>query len=271
MKRAFTLIELLVVIAIIAILAAILFPVFAQAKEAAKKANCLSNLKQQGLAIMMYHQDNDDEMPRTSTDVDYMDPTYTCPKHRVYWIEAVYPYVRNKGVFVCPSQREKDLDIYACSPVPKNAYISNYAAMPAHDFASINYSIFGDPSNLILNTERRGRFPAAGGGALAPYKGTSGFLPGQPCSSRNLADKPGKNAYARMSEEKARKDLLTQTDDDTNLLNRANYDEHGNGAQYAFADGHAKFLSLSRTLDPNHFLWGEYFYPRSIDGVSECD
>ncbi len=63
MKRAFTLIELLVVIAIIAILAAILFPVFAQAKAAAKKTVCLSNVKQQALAFTMYANDNDDWTP----------------------------------------------------------------------------------------------------------------------------------------------------------------------------------------------------------------
>src|ERR1700678_2312447 len=62
-KHAFTLIELLVVIAIIAILAAILFPVFAQAKAAAKKTSCLSNMKQVGLATMMYANDNDDDCP----------------------------------------------------------------------------------------------------------------------------------------------------------------------------------------------------------------
>src|SRR4051812_37521503 len=63
-KSAFTLVELLVVIAIIAILAAILFPVFAQAKEAAKKTQCLSNLKQVGLAIKLYQNDYDDVNPR---------------------------------------------------------------------------------------------------------------------------------------------------------------------------------------------------------------
>ena len=62
-KRGFTLIELLVVIAIIAILAAILFPVFAQAKEAAKRTSCLSNSNQLGKAMLMYMGDNDDKVP----------------------------------------------------------------------------------------------------------------------------------------------------------------------------------------------------------------
>src|SRR5688500_2386059 len=62
-KRAFTLIELLVVIAIIAILAAILFPVFARAREAARKASCGSNIRQLGLGMLMYAQDNDETFP----------------------------------------------------------------------------------------------------------------------------------------------------------------------------------------------------------------
>jgi len=72
MKRAFPLIELLVVIAIIAILAAILFPVFAQAKAAAKKTADLSNIKQIGTGIIMYAADNDDFYPRSI----YADPTF---------------------------------------------------------------------------------------------------------------------------------------------------------------------------------------------------
>ncbi len=87
MKRAFTLIELLVVIAIIAILAAILFPVFAQAKTAAKKASDLSNLKQIGLAAMMYGADYDDTYPRAGRQ--------NSAGNWFTWREMVAPYVKN--------------------------------------------------------------------------------------------------------------------------------------------------------------------------------
>src|SRR4051794_16440535 len=81
MKRAFTLIELLVVIAIIAILAAILFPVFAQAKAAAKKTACLSNVKQMATAAQLYLGDNDDSYPST---VAYFPSGFTFP-NQSYW------------------------------------------------------------------------------------------------------------------------------------------------------------------------------------------
>jgi prepilin-type N-terminal cleavage/methylation domain-containing protein/prepilin-type processing-associated H-X9-DG protein len=89
-RRAFTLIELLVVIAIIAILAAILFPVFAQAKMAAKKTADLSNLKQIGTGLMMYCGDYDDYFPRN----DYIDPAR--PSWAAFtWREASAPYIKN--------------------------------------------------------------------------------------------------------------------------------------------------------------------------------
>jgi prepilin-type N-terminal cleavage/methylation domain-containing protein/prepilin-type processing-associated H-X9-DG protein len=94
-KSGFTLIELLVVIAIIAILAAILFPVFARAREKARQSSCQSNAKQLGLAFLMYVQDYDETMPRswigTNDDMGYI------------WADCIFPYVNNLQVFTCPS------------------------------------------------------------------------------------------------------------------------------------------------------------------------
>jgi prepilin-type N-terminal cleavage/methylation domain-containing protein/prepilin-type processing-associated H-X9-DG protein len=94
-KRGFTLIELLVVIAIIAILAAILFPVFAKAREKARQSSCLSNVKQLGLAALQYAQDYDEILPRVNIKVG--DIYYG-------WQSLIYPYVKNAQVFICPSR-----------------------------------------------------------------------------------------------------------------------------------------------------------------------
>src|SRR5881392_2285 len=83
-RRAFTLIELLVVIVIIAILAAILFPVFAQARDKARQVSCMSNMKQLGLAVLMYAQDHDERMPSVHWGAYYV---------------AVQPYMRNNQVW----------------------------------------------------------------------------------------------------------------------------------------------------------------------------
>ena len=96
-RPGFTLIELLVVIAIIAILAAILFPVFAQARAKARQAACLSNMKQIGTAVIMYIQDFDDTYPPAQSNVPNA-PASTV----VSWPTIIYPYIKNQGVFVCP-------------------------------------------------------------------------------------------------------------------------------------------------------------------------
>ena len=98
-NRAFTLIELLVVIAIIAILAAILFPVFAKAREKARQASCGSNCKQMILAVLQYSQDFDERMTP-----NYWDGGNAFADHERTWGHLTYPYVKNIQVFRCPSQ-----------------------------------------------------------------------------------------------------------------------------------------------------------------------
>jgi len=97
-RRGFTLIELLVVIAIIAILAAILFPVFAQARDKARAAACLSNVKQLGTGLIMYVQDYDEMLPHHIDAGDFMNPIAS-PN----WARNIQPYCKNTQVLTCPS------------------------------------------------------------------------------------------------------------------------------------------------------------------------
>jgi prepilin-type N-terminal cleavage/methylation domain-containing protein len=111
----FTLIELLVVIAILAILAAFLFPVFAQSREKARQATCTSNMRQIGLAMTMYVDDHDDTYPTNpwegapvgTADNDSGDPGY---RTRLQWIWQLYPYTKNRKIWVCPSDPDPKSD-----------------------------------------------------------------------------------------------------------------------------------------------------------------
>jgi len=95
-KKAFTLIELLVVIAIIAILAAILFPVFARARENARRASCQSNLKQMGLGLLQYTQDYDEHFSGAYKN-------FPATNGRVTWMELNFPYIKSSQLYICPS------------------------------------------------------------------------------------------------------------------------------------------------------------------------
>jgi prepilin-type N-terminal cleavage/methylation domain-containing protein/prepilin-type processing-associated H-X9-DG protein len=217
--KAFTLIELLVVIAIIAILAAILFPVFAQAKEAAKKSVCLSNIKQIGIASAMYENDYDDTIPLAG----YENYTYNDP---TTWMFLVDPYVksgypdstnledgRTYGIYQCPDYTPPPGTAAPGSPSHSYAINFNYSPtyitdvlavygyLPVHSATSLE-----SPANVVLFTESMG--------------------------SRIFTDGDDVDNYSGFAS-------VVQQDRAVYLWGRK---RHGGGANYSFNDSHAKYL-----------------------------
>ncbi len=135
MKRAFTLIELLVVIAIIAILAAILFPVFAQAKEAAKKTSCLSNEKQLGTSFAIYSSDADGNVIAPSVTVRQPDGKFDF----MSWDRIAQPYVKNYDILACP-----DDSVSPKVKAPWGATVRRSYSMPMN--LGYDYTVNGDAS-----------------------------------------------------------------------------------------------------------------------------
>lgn len=173
-KRAFTLIELLVVIAIISILAAILFPVFARARENARRTSCLSNMKQIGLGLMQYTQDYDERYPLSSycnnsgcSDADVAVPNTPSSFFRPYagggygnhqtWMDFIYPYVKSIQLFVCPSSK-------AVKTTPSYGYsraFSNYSVVSGNMTGTnmspnipISMSVVTRPSEVLVIAEQ---------------------------------------------------------------------------------------------------------------------
>ncbi len=184
-RHAFTLIELLVVIAIIAILAAILFPVFAQAKEAAKKATCLSNIRQVTMGSLMYSADYEDVLPGATwgfygggayNRVGGWNVISSGPPATASWVMdnsrgSIYPYVKSLGVYQCPSD-----------PVAKrstSSYAMNWCVTAPGPLSgeAFAYGISGtavpEPGSTILFNEEAE--PADGSDGLIAWWGNNGI------------------------------------------------------------------------------------------------
>jgi prepilin-type N-terminal cleavage/methylation domain-containing protein len=242
-RRGFTLIELLVVIAIIAILAAILFPVFARAREQARKTTCLSNLKEIGLASLMYVQDYDETFPwlmqdgRTndnstglSKNLPFGPPNWSVDinKKRGLFMEYVFqPYIKNLQLFNCPTL-EPDKPILDAAGLPMNEYGSygfaygGVGPVPSPGWQSI-------PLELFL------RF--LGPGLGAPYNDNNPqnhYIAGQALAA---VGKPSDSVIAFCNSYGAH---MAVSDND--VLPPALGGKGLNGATLAvFVDGHAKF------------------------------
>jgi prepilin-type N-terminal cleavage/methylation domain-containing protein/prepilin-type processing-associated H-X9-DG protein len=210
-ERGFTLIELLVVIAIIAILAAILFPVFARARESARRTGCLSNMKQVTTGIMMYSQDYDETMPYQQ-DGDICD--YGKSPHAV-WINSTMPYVKNKQVYYCPSADK-------WPPMPTDVSDSVYwynGHASAKPIAAVPL-----PSESILFVEWAHRTTCTG---MRPY-------PKDKCP-------PAKQGQSGTCPD-------TWHPNSTWGVNHQAGDVNQRGANYPFVDGHVRFRTTSQMM-----------------------
>lgn len=164
-RKGFTLIELLVVIAIIAILAAILFPVFARAREKARQASCQSNLKQIAIACNMYMSDYDNTAPYLNrgpgnqTD-DWVNGSPVISSTGKYtWAVSFQPYVKNAQIFQCPS-RNPQMTRGGCGwhPLRWNTYGINYGAVNGGRWCNHrNEADIQDPAGLITFSDGCGR------------------------------------------------------------------------------------------------------------------
>lgn len=321
MRKAFTLIELLVVIAIIAILAAILFPVFAKAKEAAKKTQDLSNMKQIGTSIQIYLADYDDTYSQA-----YYYPNDNGSATNgsgiggyVQWSGLLQPYVKNLQIFVSPGDPTGGMapTCYTsnnqgygapagqtpqatCSTIqdvqaPRLSYTANSMLMPRKRRTSDPMTVIGSTAvdgiaeTILLAPQTH--YPScingvsvASGDAFKTHRPANGILlqNGSAFAGEAVAE-VGLAWYFALDLARAKSDLAAckaGTAAGAAGFSHITYSQPnrwGTGANFTYADTHAKFANLDATLNPDRFQWGKRAYTagggeiRKSDGVTSVN
>ena len=233
-KKGFTLIELLVVIAIIAILAAILFPVFARAREKARQSNCLSNTKQLMTGILMYAQDYDETMPRVSITVaSWVMPAGGINTSGIMpWNCSILPYIKNVQIFNCPS------------------------VSLGWDGGPIDDATDHDCDAISYGYNRNVGIAIAGGSGTGVALAKFNFVSETMC----LADKGDAGIYfIETSAVDGRSDIAL--------------DRHNEGANVGFTDGHGKWYKGSNIPAEIEYVVGDdttgsRFWQPSFDGTN---
>jgi len=245
-RRAFTLIELLVVIAIIAILAAILFPVFAQAKLAAKKTSDLSNVKQINLSLQMYGADYDDLYPLTVPDNLGLTlfttpwdrtPTANPSLRQSHYVNASHIYIKNWQMFTSPGASQDWLPFGAATPNPTNYAQSYHLNSYLNQYSQTAVT---NPARTLTYWQGFGKVKLPGYSGTYPLvlTRTLGWLNGP-------ATYPGPFMFQRSGN-----DCVSGFGVWSDQLTSWDVRIFTNGQNLGYADGHAKFVRNGSTDSP---------------------
>jgi prepilin-type N-terminal cleavage/methylation domain-containing protein/prepilin-type processing-associated H-X9-DG protein len=232
-KRGFTLIELLVVIAIIAILASILFPVFARARENARRSSCLSNMKQIGLGLAQYTQDFDERLPMWSFINDTGTKTYG-------WHWVLVPYIKSTGVYVCPSARRisPKLTDNRCDPTYVNYTGANVSTGGSGSYG-YNYAYMGKYAGSAGNYT----YETHNISEISKVSETVAITE----ITAVIGNQPGTTYYPTLWNSKPASNVCGNSNEFTYFDNLGQW--HFDGVNTVFADGHAKWMKTNVLKD----------------------